>query len=107
MKKFRLSPDQILHLAVGYGSCMATDRITVDGEMVGYCYREESIDENDSGWRFFCGDEDEEYLGNATNIEIYDVNTIANYDRSVVSVLDSCEGAAFERVDGVLVRLEE
>ncbi|WP_312320643.1 DUF2185 domain-containing protein [Stenotrophomonas sp.] len=86
---------------------MATDRITVDGEMVGYCYREESIDDNDSGWRFFCGDEDEEYLGIASNIEIYDVNTIANYDPSVISVLDSCEGAAFERVDGVLVRLAE
>ncbi len=39
-KQFKLSPSQIQTLVTGYGSCIATDRITVDGMKVGYMYRE-------------------------------------------------------------------
>ena len=41
----------------GPAVCIATDRITVDGSQVGYCYREEPMAEGDSGWRFAAGDE--------------------------------------------------
>jgi hypothetical protein len=53
MKFFKLLPDQIRDIAIGYGSCLATDRITVDGQRVGYCCRDESID--DTGSAFVCG----------------------------------------------------
>lgn len=97
MKSFRLRADQIVPIAVGLGSCIATDRITVDGKLVGYCYREAPDNDSDSGWRFFAGDESPEYMDNASNLEIYDVNTIANHDREIVSLLSHRAPCAFER----------
>ena len=38
-KKFKLQKSQIVALVTSLGSCMATDKITVDGESIGYMYR--------------------------------------------------------------------
>ncbi|HDS1130509.1 TPA: DUF2185 domain-containing protein [Stenotrophomonas maltophilia] len=96
-KPFRIDAGSIVSLVDAGGACLATDRITVDGMPVGYCYREEADFQSDSGWRFFAGDESEEYLADAGNVEIYDVNTIANYDRAILQVLDQSIGSAFVR----------
>ena len=80
------------------GYCIATDRITVDGEKVGYMYREQPDDSSDGGWRFFAGDESQDYINNPDNISIYDVNTIANYDPSIIKYLDSDIGVELEKV---------
>ena len=63
-KKFRLRPHQIRPVATGRGACIATDRITVDGHPVCYAYREAPDFDVDSGWRFFAGDESQEYVDN-------------------------------------------
>lgn len=97
MKEFRLAAHQIRPMAVGHGSCIATDRITVDGAEVGYCYRESPDDALDSGWRFFAGDETEEYTDDPNNLALYDVNTIANYDSAITALLESPVGSVFER----------
>ena len=99
-KRFHLSAAQIRDLARGHGRCFATDIITVDGQRVGYMYREEPSDGDDSGWRFFAGTEDEAYINDPKNLEIYDVNTIANYDPEVIPLLDAPPGTAFERASG-------
>jgi len=96
-KNFRLPADQIKPLVTGQGSCLASDRITVDGQPVGYMYRERSNAQTDSGWRFFAGDESENYTANPTNFELYDLNTIANYDPDIVARLDTPAPCAFER----------
>src|ERR1700677_3287012 len=96
-KKFALDASKIKSLAPDRGSCLVTDRITVDGLPVGYMYREASDNDLDSGWRFFAGDESEEYVGDATNIGLYVVNTIANYDPNIVQYLDAPAGAAYIR----------
>jgi hypothetical protein len=46
-------------------------------------YREAPDNPDDSGWRFFAGDESQEYLDNSRNLEIENVNTIANYDPEI------------------------
>ena len=61
-KRYVLSPSEIEVVAAGFGSCLATDRITVDGAPVGYMYRESPDNDLDSGWRFFAGDEGGDYL---------------------------------------------
>jgi hypothetical protein len=96
-KHFRLRADQIQDVARNRGGCIASDRITVDGEMVGYMYRERPRNDLDSGWRFLAGDESDLYMADADNHAVYDVNTIANYDPSIVVFLDAPEGAAFAR----------
>lgn len=61
-------------------------------------YKEEPDDEIDSGWRFFAGDEDDEYVNDADKSGIYDVNTIANYDPAITPHLECDFDTAFERV---------
>jgi hypothetical protein len=96
-KTFALSRDQIRPLAEGRGGAFATDRIMVEGLLVGYMYREKPDNRIDSGWRFLAGDEDDAYMSKASNMGIYDVNTIANYDPAIIPLLDSPIGSAFHR----------
>ena len=79
------------------GFCLATDRILIDGLKVGYMYRENPDEEQDSGWRFFAGDEDEDYLDNPNNIGVYEVNTIAHYDKDIIPFLNAPYNTSFGR----------
>jgi hypothetical protein len=96
-KKFRLRADQIRPLVPNRGGCIASDRITVDGELVGYMYRDQPSNDLDNGWRFMAGDESPEYMDDADNHAVYDVNTIANYDPAIIPLLDAPPGSAFIR----------
>jgi hypothetical protein len=103
-KGFRILAPEIKPIATGLGSCIASDRITRDGMKVGYMHREATGRGIDSGWRFFAGDESEGYATDPNHFAIYDVNTIANYDPMIVTLLDSPPPCAFERdVSGRLV----
>ena len=99
-KRLRLNTAQIRPLAEGYGSCFATDRITMKGKRVGFMYRQAPVDDADSGWRFLAGDESDVYVTDLDNHGIYDVNTIANFDPDIVPFLDAPELSAFQRRDG-------
>lgn len=100
-KTFKLDRSEILPLAEGHGGCIATDRITVEGLPVRFMYREEPNNHVDSGWRFMSGiGEDETYMNNSDNHGVYDVNTIANYDRSIIPCLDAPIGSCFEKRPG-------
>ena len=96
-KQFKLTAEQIKPVAEGYGGCIATDKITVEGYPVRFMYREAPDNEFDSGWRFMSGFEDDAYMDDPDNLAIYDVNTIANYDPSIVPLLEAPEGSAFEK----------
>ena len=47
-----------------FGYVFATKMLVEGRRKVRFMYREEPEDPNDSGWRFFCGDEDQEYADN-------------------------------------------
>lgn len=94
-------------LAPNKGGCFASDRITVDGRRVGFMYREEPNDQWDSGWRFLAGDESDDYVNDPSNLAIYDVNTIANYDPGIIQYLDAPFGSAFERTSDGFVAVRE
>ena len=98
-KKFKLNANELIDLVPQMGGCFATDKITVEGMKVGYMYREESENESDSGWRFFSGTETQDYVDNPDNTMYYDVNTIANYDRTIIPYLDNPFGSEFEKVE--------
>lgn len=108
MKNFKLKAEQIKPLAMRHGSCIATDMITVEGKPVGYMYREEPNNPQDSGWCFMSGYEPQEYMDEPGNHAIYDVNTIANYDPEIIPYLKTPIGSAFERNEsGALVEVNE
>jgi hypothetical protein len=96
-KNFKIPGDKIQELIPKMGSCYATDKITVDGLPVGYMYREQPDEDVDSGWRFFSGTENQEYVNNPNNMAIYEVNTIANYDKEIIPYLDPPVGSEFKR----------
>src|SRR5437867_557035 len=96
-KVFKIAPDQIAHLVTDQRGCFATDRITVEGAKVGYMYREEPGEEWDSGWRFMAGDESDAYVNDPSNLQIYALNTIANYDREIIPLLAEPINSAFAR----------
>ena len=96
-KKFTLPAEKIVKLVPPQGYCLATDMITVNGHKVGYMYRETPDEPRDSGWRFFSGDETQEYARNPDNLGLYDVNTIANYDPEIIPYLSEPMGSAYER----------
>lgn len=99
-KTYKLAADQIKPLATGRGGCIASDKITVSGLPVGFMYREAANNTQDSGWRFLAGTEDDAYMADASHHAVYDVNTIANYDRSIIPLLDTPAPAAFEKTPG-------
>ena len=96
-KKYLLSKEDIKEVTDLKGSCIASDRITVNGKKVGYMYRETPTNEVDSGWRFLAGDEDEEYTNNPDNFEIYELNTICNYDEDIIPYLTETVGTKLEK----------
>lgn len=96
-KRYHLAVEQIRPLAEGYGACIATERVTVEGLPVRFMYREAPDDEDDSGWRFRSGTEDDAYMADPDNHGIHDVNTIANFDPSIIVCLGAPAGSAFEK----------
>ena len=99
MKKLALDARQIKDIASGHGGCIASDRITVDGLPVMYMSRDQPRHEMDSGWLFLSGTEDDDYMDDADNLAVYDVNTIANFDPSIAPWLDAPIGSEFEKED--------
>lgn len=95
----RLNQDEIQQLVPNMGYCYATNKITMEGLKIGYMYKEMSDDANDSGWRFFSGVETLDYIDDANNIQIFDVNTIANYDNAIIPYLTAPVGAEYIRIN--------
>ena len=92
----------------GADGCIATNRITVEGYKVGYCYREKPDGGWDSGWRFTAGDESEEYMDDPNNAGIYKLNTICNDDPDIIPLLNTPAPCAFERDEnGVFQQIKD
>lgn len=77
--------------------CFVTKRVLDDGELVGYLYREEPDQEDDSGWRITANDESDEYMEDSRNIAYVSLGVVLSQDDSFRELLDSPIGAAFIR----------
>lgn len=99
-KTFAIKKEEMVELLPNSGGCMATDRITVDNAGVNYMYRELSKIEADTGWRFFAGDESEDYMKDNSNHSFYLLNTIANYEPAIIEYIQIDAPCEFERIEG-------
>ncbi len=106
-KRFAIPREELKELYQGDGpqGCIATDRIMVDGQSVGYCWRvtpDPGDEAWDSGWRFTAGDESGDRIGDPDRSGVYALNTVCNYDPDIIPLLDSEPGTAWSRgEDGV------
>ena len=79
----------------GFGFVLASKMLT-DGNSnrkVHSMYREETPNPQDSGWRFFCGEEPPD----PGNMAIYEIDTILKIDPSIRPCLNHSPGVALER----------
>ncbi len=106
MKDFKLNKEDIKKLIDMKGSCIASNKITVEGEKIGYMYREKPSNEVDTGWRFFSGNEDDDYTNNPDNFNVFDINTICNYDDTIIPYLNSEINISYEKVDDLFRKIE-
>ena len=110
-RDYHVKAEDVKHLLPdwkGADGCIATNRITVEGCKVGYCYREKPDGDWDSGWRFTAGDESEAYMDDPNNAGIYKLNTICNDDPNIIPLLNTPAPCAFERDEnGVFQQIKD
>ena len=110
-RNYQVKAEDVKHLLAdweGADGCIATNRITVEGRKVGYCYREIPDGNWDSGWRFTAGDESDEYMDDPNNAGIYKLNTICNDDPDIIPLLNTPAPCAFERDEnGVFQQIKD
>ena len=83
-------------LSTALGRCIATKSVSEEGAPVGFMYREAPVFENDSGWRFFSGDETDEYTDNPDNFTVYSISDITRTNPAISEFLNRPEGSAWE-----------
>ncbi len=93
-----LDKDNLKHLVNSEQACIVSDRISIDGALPCRMYREEPFKNfPDSGWRFFAGDESREYIADRENTNIFPLNVLANFDETIIKILDSEVNSAYVR----------
>ena len=78
--------------------CVVSKKVTQEGWKVGFMMREDPNDDQDSGWQFYAGNEDNAYLDDYKNIDLRMVNSIAGIDPAIMKYIDSPVGARFVRI---------
>ncbi len=74
-------------------------KVTEEGWRVGYMERNEPVHEQDSGWSFLSGNEDEEYISDAGNIELVSVGAVwQQLDPDIFKYIDMPIGTKLIRV---------
>ena len=80
-------------LSAALDLCVATKEISVSGRPVGFMYREEPVFDNDSGWRFFSGAEDDAYTDNPDHFQILPLNEVLEGNPEIAPLMSETQGA--------------
>lgn len=75
-----------------------SNKILDEDWKVGYMDREQPVDENDSGWMFTVGDEEEEYLSNYENITLLRIYELYQLDPDIWKYIDNPVGTKLIRI---------
>lgn len=74
-------------------------KILDEGYKVGYMIREEPINDNDSGWQFMAGNEDDDYLNNEKNGAVVSIKEVVDeLDHDIWKFIDCPVGSEFVRI---------
>lgn len=65
---------------------------------IGYMCREEAVDENDSGWSFLAGNEEDEYVEDYRNIQLMSIHEVMQYDSVIWKYITSPVGTKLIRI---------
>ena len=98
-KEFIIDPEVVKDIIKPMGYSIVSNMILQEGLPVGFMYREEPFDEEDSGWRFLSGTETEDYLDNESNSKAISVNAVANHDAAIIAYLKKPKNSSWERIE--------
>lgn len=73
-------------------------KVSEEGWKVGYMCREETMNENDSGWQFLAGNEDDKYLNNHKNCLLVHVQDVYQLDPDIWNYIDNPVGTELIRI---------
>ncbi|WP_299156668.1 DUF2185 domain-containing protein [uncultured Tenacibaculum sp.] len=79
------------------GAVFTSNKVLKEKELPSWMYREEASYEEDSGWRIFSGNEDEDYLDNPDNFKLITSEQLIKIDKEIKSNLLAPYGFSFER----------
>ena len=71
------------------------EKVLEDGAPVGYLYREEPDNADDSGWRFTANDESDDYINDSANVALVSLGAVLSVDERFIALLDSPAGSAY------------
>jgi hypothetical protein len=77
--------------------CFVAKNVLDDGVPVGYLYREEPDQKDDSGWRITSGDETDEYMDDPKNAAYVSLGAVLRRDDSFRHLLDTAAPCAYWR----------
>ena len=80
------------HLALASVRVIGPDRAPIR-----YAYREPGDNRDDSGWRFFCGDEDESFASDPDNIALCPLSSLLGLDPTLRLIINSPPHTAWQR----------
>ena len=80
-------------LSAALDLCVTTKEISVSGRPVGFMYCEEPVFDNDSGWRFFSGAEDDAYTDNPDHFQILPLNEVLEGNPEIAPLMSETQGA--------------
>lgn len=83
-----------------------TKKLLENGAKIGFAYREQPDNEYDSGWRFFTGEEDQEYVDNADNILFLPIADIIKIDDSIKGILENNYNTAYEKENNTFRKVD-
>lgn len=86
-----------LWLEIGEQMALVSKKCLEDRNIIRWMYKEIGDREEDSGWRIFAGDEDEEYNNDSRNIAIVNIYFLLDKDPTLLIPFKSKVGSAFER----------
>lgn len=73
-------------------------KIMDEGWKIGYMCRDEAVRENDSGWSFMAGNEDDEYIEDYHNIQLMSIHEVMQYDMVIWKYINSPVGTRLIRI---------
>ncbi len=80
-------------------TAIVSKKVREGGYKICYGRRDEPTRETDSGWFFSVGDESNEYINDAKNLELWLINSVLMFDSSLKNFITSPYGTGLIRVD--------
>ncbi len=68
-----------------------------EGVPVGFAFRTEATNKQDSGWNFWSGEETEDFVKNSANFAKHPLHHFTSLDESLHEIIDAEVGTAWER----------